>query len=190
MALPEYRAKLWLYGQRRWVRYRSVQAKARFLKGRLVRAVWVRFEDEQGQLTPPRLLLATEAELRPRVIILAYARRWAVESMFCQCKHAWGWAQAWQQRRQVLARWVQLLSVGYALPQLLALRGDEVVAAWATLTPWRANHPITAGRVRLGLQRLFAQVNVRAWWDPKSRKFYPPDRPTLPTTLPVLAKTA
>jgi hypothetical protein len=110
--------------------------------------------------------------------------------MFCQVKHAWGWAQAWQQSRQVLARWVQILSVAYALPQLLALRGGEVVGAWATLTPWRVKRPLTAGRVRLGLQRLFGQVNVRAWWDPKSRKFHPPDRTTAPTTVPVLAKAA
>jgi hypothetical protein len=188
--LPEYRVRLWLYGQRRWVRYRSVQAKARFLHGRLVRAVWVQFEDEQGQLTTPRLVLATEADLRPTVIILAYARRWAVESMFCQVKHAWGWAQAWQQSRQVLARWVQILSVSYALPQALALCGWQGLDAWAALTPWRLKRPLTAGRVRLGLQRLFAHVNVRAWWDPKCRQFRPPERTVVPTAGPVLAKAA
>lgn len=172
--LPEIRERLWLYGKRQWVRYRSVQAKARFLGGRVVRVVWVRFEDEQGGLSAPRLLLATEADLRPRVIILAYARRWPVEPLFCQMKHAWGLAEAWQQSRQVLARWVQILSIAYALPQLLALVGGPPLQHFANLTPWRLHQPLTAGRVRLGLQRIFAQVNVRAWWDPKSRKFRPP----------------
>jgi hypothetical protein len=63
--------RLWLYGQRRWVRYRSVQAKARFLNGRVVRAVWIQLENEQGHLTTPRLVLATEADLRPTVMIVA-----------------------------------------------------------------------------------------------------------------------
>lgn len=187
--LPQYRVKLWLYGQRRWVRYRSVQAKARFLKGRVVRAVWIQFEDAEGHLTAPRLVLATEAALRPTVIILAYARRWSVEPLFCQVKHAWGWAEAWQQSRQVLARWVQILSVAYALPALLALQGSEHVAVLAKLTPWRVNQPLTAGRVRLGLQRLFAQVNVRAWWDPKGRKFQPPAADAT-VSAPPLAKAA
>ena len=70
-ALPEVRVKLWLYGKPQWVRYRRVQAKARFLKGRVVRAVWVQFEDPTGRLSKPRLLLATEAGLRPGVIIKA-----------------------------------------------------------------------------------------------------------------------
>lgn len=95
--------------------------------------------------------------------------------MFCQMKHAWGVAEAWQQSRQVLARWVQILSIAYALPQLLALAAGPQLQHFANLTPWRRNQPLTAGRVRLGLQRLFAQVNVRAWWDPKSRKFRPPE---------------
>jgi hypothetical protein len=43
------------------------------------------------------------------------------------------------------------------------------------LTPWRVNQPATAGRVRLSLQRIFGQVRVRDWWNPKSRKFKPPE---------------
>ena len=174
-ALEERRERLWLYGRQQTVRYRSVQAKARFLGGRWVRVVWVQFEDDEGQLSSRRLLLSTKADLRPRLVILAYARRWAIEPMFCQWRHAWGWAECWQQSRQVLARWVQIQALAYALVQLLLLHGGCEVRSWATLTPWRKGQPMTGGRVRLGLVKLFAQVNVRAWWDKSGRKFRPPD---------------
>src|SRR5512144_1451732 len=71
--LPERRVRLWLYGKWQWVRYRSAQVKARFLKGQVVRVVWVQFEAEDGTLGATRLLLATEVDLRPAVIIKAYA---------------------------------------------------------------------------------------------------------------------
>ncbi len=189
-ALPEHSERLWLYGRYQRLRYRSVQAKARFLGGRVVRAVWVQFEDERGRLSPPRLLLASEAALRPRLVILAYARRWAIEPMFCQGRHAWGWGECWQQSRQGLARWVQIQCLAYTLVHLLVLCAGSEVSAWACLTPWRHAQPLTGGRVRLGLQRLLGQVNVRAWWDPKGRKFRPPDsvdNARLRTKLPNVA---
>lgn len=172
--LPERRVRLWLYGKWQWLRYRSAVVKARFLKGQVVRAVWVEFEAEEGTLSTTRLLLATEANLRPEVIIKAYAWRWPIEPLFNQLRHGWGWLEAWQQSRQVLARWVQILFVAYALAQLLVLKGGDHLAAVTQPTPWRQGRPITAGLVRLALQRLLSHVNLRAWWDPKSRKFQPP----------------
>lgn len=82
VALPEHRVRLWLYGKWQGVRYRSAQVKARFLQGQVVRVVWVQFEAEDGTLGATRLLLATEADLRPDVIIKAYARRWPIEPLF------------------------------------------------------------------------------------------------------------
>lgn len=188
--VPEQRRRLWLYGRRQWVRYRSAQVKARFLKGRIVRAVWVQFEHEDGTLRRPRLLLATEASLRAEVVMLSYARRWSVEPMFNQIRHHWGAVACWQQSRQTLARWLQMLSCGYTLMQMLALRGGADMAGVADLTPWRRAQPLTAGRIRLGLQRLLGRVNLRAWWDPKSRKFRPPDDKNEATTTVSLPNAA
>lgn len=189
-ALPERRVRLWLYGKGQWVRYRSAKVKARFLKGQVVRAVWVQFEAEDGTLGAPRLLIATEADLRPEVIIKAYARRWPIEPLFNQLRHGWGWLDAWQQSRQVLARWVQILFVAYALPQLLVLKGGDRLAVLTRLTPWRQGRPVTAGLVRLALQRILGQVNLRAWWDPKSRKFHPPAVAAETVSGPPLAQAA
>jgi len=189
-ALPERRVRLWLYGRRQWVRYRSAQVKARFLKGQVVRAVWLQFEAEDGALSTPRVLLATEADLRPEVIIKAYARRWPVEPMFNQLRHGWGWLDAWQQRRQVLARWVQIVFVAYALPLLLVLKGGDHLAALTQRTPWRQGRPVTAGLVRLALKPILGHLNLRAWWDPKSRKFQPPAAAEQTASEPPLAIAA
>lgn len=189
-ALLERRVRLWLYGKWQWVRYRSAVVKARFLKGQVVRVVWVQFEVEDGTLGATRLLLATEANLRPEVIIKAYARRWPIEPLFNQLRHSWGWLEAWQQSRQVLARWVQIVFVAYALAQLLVLKGGDHLAALMQLTPWRQDRPVTAGLVRLALQRILGQVNLRVWWDPKSRKFQPPVAAEETVSEPPLAQAA
>lgn len=175
--LEETREEVFIYGKKQILRYKSAVCLAKFLKGRKVRAVWVQFEDADGNLSKARLLLSTSTDLGAKEIITFYAKRWAVEDLFNQMKNSWGWREAWQQSRQVLHRWTQILSVAYALPQLLATYGDQEIKGWLTVTPWRRNSPITAGRVRLGLQRIFGNVRVRDWWSPTCRKFQPPVLP-------------
>ena len=174
LTLPETRGLFFVYGKWQWVRYRSAVVAARFLRGLKVRVVWLRFEDAEGNLMNLRLILSTNWSLSPARIITDYARRWTIETMFNQIKNGWGWKEAWQQSRQVLHRWVQILSLGYALPQLLALEGGFDVQALARLEPWREKSPLTAGRVRTGLRRILGHVRIRRWWNPKSRKFEPP----------------
>jgi DDE superfamily endonuclease len=174
--LPEHRYRLWLYGEERTVRYRSALTKARFLEGFLVRAVWVQLENEDtGEPSPPRLIIATDTTLNPLEVIRHYEKRWSIEPMFGQMKNSWGWKETWQQSRQTLHRWVQILTVGFALPQMLAIVGGTEIDALRQLTPWRVKRGMTAGRVRLGLRRILCHVRVRDWWDRKSRIFRPPD---------------
>ena len=175
-ALPEYREYVMIYGKEQWVRYRSIRCLARFMKARLVRAVWMQIEDKNGKLTGRRLLLSTNPELSAQEIITSYARRWPIEDLFNQMKNRWGWKEAWQQSRQVLHRWTQILSIGFALPQLLTIVGGKQIESLAHIAPWRSGHPLTAGQIRFGLQRIFRQVCVRHFWNPKSRKFEPPNK--------------
>jgi hypothetical protein len=93
--------------------------------------------------------------------------------MFNQMKNRWGWKDTWQQSRQELHRWSQIIATGYALPQLLVMQGPRQLHELAHLAPWRKSHPLTAGRLRLGLQRIFAPVDSRSLWKPKSGKFGP-----------------
>ncbi len=95
--------------------------------------------------------------------------------MFNQLKNAWGIKQAWQQTRQVLHRWVHIITLGYVLPQLLAIKCPDKVESLLTNAPWQRNNLITASRIRLGLLKYFSHVRIRGWWDVKSKKFQPPD---------------
>jgi hypothetical protein len=172
--LPEYRKKVFLYGKKQWVRYRTAVCLAKFMRGHRVRAVWMQFEDENGRLSKQRLILSTQHLLSAEEIFTYYARRWSIEDLFNQMKNRWGWRESWQQSRQVLHRWTQIVSVAYALPQLLAIYSGDQVENLMHLTPWRKSNPLTAGRVRLGLQMILGNVQVRRWWNPTCRKFQPP----------------
>ncbi len=175
--------KLFVYGKMRWVRYRHALAQARFLNGRMVVAVWSSIEDDKGKMPKDRLIIATDLTLSATDVIWIYARRWPIESMFNQAKNNWGWKETWQQTCQVLHRWFHIMGIGYALPQLLAIKGGDKVNRLASVTPWRNGQPIAAGRVRSGLVRIFGHFPIRAWWNAKSREFGPPDEAeTAPST--------
>ncbi|MBD1399108.1 transposase [Pelovirga terrestris] len=187
--LPLISQRLFIYGQRQTVHYRSCLVRARFLDGQQVRAVWSQIENNDGSLRQPRLILSTDLGLSATRILLAYNRRWSIEDLFNQLKNRWGWKDAWQQSRQVLHRWTQILSTSYALPQLLAQKNSDEVKDLASTSPWRNNQPITAGRVRQGLQRIFRHVDIRSHWHPKSGKFMPQSRGKKPDRPPDLRNT-
>src|SRR4051812_39967985 len=106
-ALPEHHSAEILYGKLEIVRYRTCLVAARFLRGRVVRAVWVELErpDRRDKPRQQRLLICTDPALSAPLVISGYAKRWAVESLFRNLKHGFGLKEAWQQSRQVLMRW-------------------------------------------------------------------------------------
>lgn len=108
---------LTLYGKEQVLRYRSKLVKARFLDGRLVRAVWVEFKSDKGDWKKASLLISTDSHLSAAEVIESYGKRWSIESMFNQLKLSWGLREAWQQKRQTLHRWVHLTMVGYGVIQ-------------------------------------------------------------------------
>ena len=189
-ALPEVSMECFIYGKSQMVYYRSAVVLARFLNGRAVRIVWSQLVKDDGCRTKPSLILSTDTSLSAARVILNYGRRWSVEDLFNQLKNRWGWKETWQQTRQVLHRWVQILSVSYAIPQLLVLLDDAKVKNLASFSPWRLKQPITAGRVRQGLQRYFGYVNIRAMWNPKSGKFGPQKWPFEDERPPDIANAA
>ena len=166
---------LLLYGKEQVVRYRSKKVKARFLDGRLVRAVWVEFKTDSGEWKKASLLMSTDPDLSPEQVIESYGKRWLIESMFNQLKLSWGLKEAWQQKRQTLHRWVHLTMAGYGLIQLLAYLNTQTVEQLCQHSPWRQGNPVTAGQIRKGLLMNFRHVNVRTWWNRKCKKFEPPD---------------
>src|SRR3954462_2039972 len=168
-ALPVHRSARVLYGRFEVVRYRSCRVAARFLKGRVVRAVWVRLE-RPGRPSEESLLVRTDPALPATEGITSSAKRWSVEPLFAAMKHGWGLRDAWQQSRQTLMRWVTILATGYALSQVLAHADPARTPGLATPAPWRSPGTRTAGLIRAGLARLLRGVGPPALTPAIARK--------------------
>jgi DDE superfamily endonuclease len=164
-ALPEHRSAEILYGKLAVVRYRTGLVAARFLRGRVVRAVWVELERTERREKPrvQRLLICTDPALSALTVINGYAKRWAVESLFRNLKHGFGLKDAWQQSRQALMRWVTLLALGYAINQMLAFTDPACLAGLAEPAPWRAPGTRTAGLIQAGIARILREVGLPAF---------------------------
>jgi hypothetical protein len=174
--LPVTELSLSLYGQDQLLRLRSVVARARFLKGTPVRAVWCQFFDARKQTwTKPRLLLATETELTAEAIVRLYARRWGIEPLFHNLKRWWGISNLWQQSRTALELWMQIRSTAWTLAQLLSLAARDAFPMEA-VAPWRMKHPLTAGLVAQWLRMEFTGLAFRDGFDRKSQKFVFPEQ--------------
>ncbi len=167
--LPVHRSARILYGKLEVARYRTCRVAARFLKGRVVRAVWVQLErpDRPGE---ERLLVCTDPDLPATEVITSYAKRWSVEPLFAAMKHGWGLEDAWQQSRQVLVRWVTILAAGYALSQVLAYADPARTPGLASPAPWRPPGTRTAGLIRAGLARLLRRIGPSALTPAIARK--------------------
>src|SRR6201994_598141 len=159
-ALPEHRSAEILYGKLEVVRYRTCLVAARFLRGRVLRAVWVELErpDRRDKPRVQRLLICADPALSAQVVISGYAKRWTVESLFRNLKHGFGLKDAWQQSRQVLMRWVSVVAAGYAINQMLAFTDPAHLASLAEPAPWRAPGTRTAGLIQAGIARILREV--------------------------------
>jgi Transposase DDE domain len=191
-ALPVHRSARVLYGKLEVVRYRTRRVAARFLKGRVVRAVWVELErpDRRDRPAEERLLVCTDPDLPATEVVTSYAKRWAVEPLFAAMKHGWGLKDAWQRSRQVLMRWVTILAAGYALSQMLAYADPARVPGLADPAPWRPPGTRTAGLIQAGLARLLRVVGLPALVAAIPPEFRPGDGRRTGRSPPVAARAA
>ena len=119
--------------------------------------------DRRDKPRQQRLLICTDPVLSAQVVISGYAKRWSVESLFRNLKHGFGLKDAWQQSRQALMRWVTVLAVGYAIPQMLAFTDPARLAGLAHPAPWRAPGTRTAGLIQAGIARILREVGRSAF---------------------------
>ena len=191
-ALPAQRSAGILYGKLAVVRYRSCRVAARFLKGRVVRAVWVELERPEQPDKPrqQRLLICTDPNLPALDVITAYAKRWAVEPLFKDMKHGWGLKEAWQRSRQGLMRWVTVRAVGYALTQMLAYTNPARLAGLARPAPWRPPGTQTAGVIQAGIARILRELGLPAFIAAMSAKIRADARHSGGSSSPMPAEAA
>jgi hypothetical protein len=191
-ALPVHRSAQILYGKLEVVRYRTCRVAARFLRGRVVRAVWLELErpDRRDKPAEERLLLCTDPDLPALEVIRSYAKRWAVEPLFAAMKHGWGLKDAWQRSRQGLMRWVTILAAGHALAQMLAYADPAHLPGLADPAPWRPPGTRTAGLIQAGIARLLRVVGLPTLIAAIPPKFRPDSHRGAGRPLPVAAKAA
>lgn len=166
--LPETTMTIWLYRKYREVSFRSCVCRARFIKGRIVRIVWSRFENDKGQ-TETKIFLSTNPEMEALEVLLAYSLRWPIEPMFQQLKHEFGCKHLWQHRLRTLLRWMHIKMAGYALLQLLTICQNSVAIEVAK-TPWRNVGTVTAGMLRRALFWIIPQFRIRDCWNRYGQK--------------------
>src|SRR3954466_6298034 len=141
-ALPQTRTELPIYG--RPVRYRTAVCMVRFLRGRLVRVVWVSmFVD--GKWKAERLLLSTDWSHTAEDVIFTYSLRWTIEPMFAALKWSEGMIDMWMQSVETFHRWLNIVQIGRALIQMLAVKADAATTALAQVAAWRKEPYLTAG---------------------------------------------
>jgi hypothetical protein len=191
-ALPLHRSARILYGKLEVVRYRTCRVAARFLKGRVVRAVWVELgrPDRRDRPAEERLLVCTDPDLPATEVVTSYAKRWAVEPPSAAMKHGWGLKDAWRRSRQVLMRWVTILAAGYALSQMLAYADPARVPGLADPAPWRPPGTRTAGLIQAGMARLLRVVGLPALVAAIPPEFRPGDGRRTGRPPPVTARAA
>jgi hypothetical protein len=173
--LAQTHTELPIYGGHRTVRYRTAVCRARFLGGRLVRVVWVSmFVD--GKWTAERLLLSTDPSHRAEDVIITYSLRWTIEPMFAALKWGEGMIDMWMQSVETFHRWLNIVQIGRALIQMLAVKADAATTALAQVAAWRKERYLTAGMVKAGLVRAFWNIAPAEAWHRRGRKFDPSRR--------------
>jgi hypothetical protein len=181
--LGQTHTELPIYGGHRTVRYRTAVCRARFLGGRPVRVVWVSMV-VNGKWTAERLLLSTDPSYPAEDVIMTYSLRWTIEPMFAALKGGEGMIDMWMQSVETFHRWLNIVQIGRALIQMLAVKADAATQALAQVAAWRKEPYLTAGMVKAGLVRAFWNIAPAEAWHRRGRKFDPSRR--LPMTTRVV----
>jgi DDE superfamily endonuclease len=180
--LAQTHTELPIYGGHRTVRYRTAVCMARFLGGRPVRVAWVSlFVD--GQWKAERLLLSTDPSHTAEHVIITYSLRWTIEPMFAALKWGEGMIGMWMQSVETFHRWLNIVQIGRALIQMLAVKADATTTALAQVAAWRKEPYLTAGMVKAGLVRAFWNIAPAEAWHRGGRKFDPSRRVPVKTRV-------
>jgi hypothetical protein len=166
-------AELFAYGKNRLFEFYEFLSLAKFLNGKLCKAIWCRFNTDGNNFTNWHLIISTDTNLTSKEILSFYAARWSVEPAFNTLKNSVGVNRAWQQSKKAFDRWRCILCCAYCLSVLSAMFfGNDLQAMFKI--PWRQKQPMTAPWAARALRIFFGNVSIRACWDRKRQKLIPP----------------
>lgn len=109
-------------------------------------------------------------------MIFTYSLRWTIEPMFAAMKWGEGMIDMWMQAVETFHRWLNIVRIGRALIQMLAVKADATSKALAQVAAWRKERCLTAGMVRAGLVRAFWNIAPAEAWHRRGRRFDPSRR--------------
>jgi len=147
----ENEVTLHLYSQEMSIRYSEYIVKARFLKGMIVKIVYIQFPKAKRL----RVLISTDINMSAVEIIQAYEKRWNVESFFYEYKHMLGLKDMMQHSLQTYYKWAYIRLISYNIINFLKISHEKEIKSFILLSsPWRA----TSKKTKLPISLRMAQA--------------------------------
>ena len=133
----EHEVQLHLYSQDMKIRYSDFIVKARFLKGMIVKIVYIQFPKAKKL----RVLISTDINMNAVEIIQAYEKRWNVESFFYEYKHMLGLKDMMQHSLKTYYKWGYIRLMSYNIINFLKISHEAEIKSFISLSsPWRTTN--------------------------------------------------
>jgi len=143
----QHEVELPLYSQDMKIRYSEFIVKARFLKGMIIKIVYIQFPKAKKL----RLLISTDIDMSAADIIKAYEKRWNVESFFYEYKHMLGLKDMMQHSLQTYYKWGYIRLISYNIINFLKISHEAEIKSFISLSsPWRTTN--TKNRLPISLR--------------------------------------
>ena len=119
----QHKVQLHLYSQDMEIRYSEFIVKARFLKGMVVKIIYIQFPKAKKL----RLLISTDIDMSAIEIIKAYEKRWNVESFFYEYKHMLGLKDMMQHSLKTYYKWAYIRLISYNIINFLKISHETEI---------------------------------------------------------------
>jgi len=147
----QHKVTLNLYSQEMEISYSDFIAKARFLKGMVVKIVYIQFPKAKKL----RVLISTDTTMGVVEIIEAYEKRWNIENFFYEYKHMLGLKDMMQHSLKTYYKWAYIRLISYNIINFLKISHETEIKSFISLSsPWRT----TDKKKRLPISLRMAQA--------------------------------
>ncbi|HEX2868315.1 MAG TPA: transposase [Ignavibacteriales bacterium] len=138
--------RMFIYGKWHTIHYTYCRAKARFLNGRQVMAVFMRFDE----FDKVHLIISTDTTISPVEILQEYSGRNLIENTFYELKNQFGLNKQYFQHQESYEKMLYLKLWTYILLKITSTINKRTVREFVTEhLPWRIKQnnlvPVTTG---------------------------------------------
>ena len=148
----QHEVQLHLYSQDMQIRYSEFIVKARFLKGMVIKIVYIQFPKAKRL----RVLISTDINMSAVDIIQAYEKRWNVESFFYEYKHMLGLKDMMQHSTHTYYKWAYIRLISYNIINFLKISHEQDIKSFVSLqNPWRTTNKKRNLSISLRMAQLY-----------------------------------